>query len=146
MLSEKIEPNSSVDLEIDWKFTIPGGTPIRMGIYDSTTFFIAYWYPQIAVYDDIDGWDIIDYNGEQEMYNDFNNYDVEIEIPDKFIVWATGVLQNANEVLSDSAFRKFEKAHTSDKVINIITNDDYQTEIVFYLAEKAMFGTSKQNM
>ena len=83
-LSEKIRPNSSTEIVIDWKFTIPGGTPIRTGIYDSTTFFIAYWYPQIAVYDDIDGWDKIDFNGEQEMYNDFNNYDVEIETPDKF--------------------------------------------------------------
>ena len=126
-LSENIVPNSSVEIKIDWKFTNPGGPPIRMGIYDSTTFFIAYWYPQIAVYDDIDGWDLIDYNGEQEMYNDFNNYDVEIEIPDKFIVWATGVLQNANLVLGDSAFRKFEEAHYSDKVINIITNNEYQT-------------------
>ena len=124
-LNEKIKPNSSVDLAIDWKFRIPGGSPIRMGIYDSTTFFIAYWYPQVAVYDDIDGWDKIDFYGEQEMYNDFNNYNVKIEVPDKFVVWSTGVLQNAKEVLSESTFKKFEMAHASDTVINIITNDDY---------------------
>src|SRR3970282_1994275 len=106
-LSEKIKPISSVSIAVDWKFTIPAGSPIRMGVYDSTSFLIAYWYPQIAVYDDIDGWDKIDFNGEQEMYNDFNNYDVEIETPDKFVVWSTGVLQNAKDILSESAFNKF---------------------------------------
>src|SRR3990170_83252 len=124
-LSEMIKPISSVSIAVDWNFTIPAGSPIRMGVYDSTSFLIAYWYPQIAVYDDIDGWDKIDFNGEQEMYNDFNNYDVEIEVPDKFVVWSTGVLQNAKEVLSESTFKKFEMAHASDTVINIITNDDY---------------------
>lgn len=126
-LTEKIKPNATAEINIDWKFTIPSGLPIRMGIYDSTTFFIAYCYPQIAVYDDIDGWDKIDFNGEQEMYNDFNNYDVEIDVPDKFTMWSTGVLQNAKDILSESAFNKFETAHTSDTVINIITNDDYIT-------------------
>ncbi len=130
-LSEKIRSNSSTEIVIDWKFTIPSGSPIRFGIYDSTTFLIAYWYPQIAVYDDIDGWDKIDFNGEQEMYNDFNNYDVEVETPDKFVVWSTGVLQNAKEVLSKSILSKFERAHASDSVINIITKDDYETRNIF---------------
>ena len=130
-LSEKIKPISSVSIAVDWNFTIPAGSPIRMGVYDSTSFLIAYWYPQIAVYDDIDGWDKIDFNGEQEMYNDFNNYDVEIETPDKFVVWSTGVLQNAKDILSESAFNKFEMAHTSDTVINIITKDDYITKNIF---------------
>jgi hypothetical protein len=126
-LSDKIQPHSSVDITVDWKFTIPAGSPIRMGIYDSTSFLIAYWYPQIAVYDDIDGWDKIDFNGEQEMYNDFNNYDVEIETPDKFFVWSTGILQNAGDILCESIFNKFETAHTSDSVINIITKDDFMS-------------------
>ena len=135
-LSEKIKPNSSTEIVIDWKFTIPSGSPIRFGIYDSTTFFIAYWYPQIAVYDDIDGWDKIDFNGEQEMYNDFNNYDVEIETPDKFVIWSTGVLQNAKDILSESTLLHFERAHNSDEVVKIITSDDYKTGNQFLLNKK----------
>lgn len=123
-LSDKIKPHSSIDVTVDWKFTVPAGSPLRMGIYDSTSFLIAYWYPQIAVYDDIDGWDKIDFNGEQEMYNDFNNYDVEIETPDKFFVWSTGVLQNAKNIFGETLLNKFETAHTTDSVINIITKDD----------------------
>jgi hypothetical protein len=126
-LTEKIKPKSIIDLAVEWSFTIPSGQPLRMGIYDSTTFFIAYWYPQIAVYDDIDGWDKIDYNGEQEMYNDFNNFDVEIEVPDRFVIWSTGVLQNAKDILSESVYNKFEMAKNSDTVVKIISKDDYQT-------------------
>lgn len=130
-LEEKLKPNSSVDISADWKFKIPGGFPIRMGEYDSTTFFIAYWYPQIAVYDDIDGWDKIDFNGEQEMYNDFNNFDVKIEAPTKFSIWATGVLQNPNDILSDKVYSKFLKAKNSDEVFNIVSKDDYESNNIF---------------
>jgi len=66
------------------------------------------------------------------MYNDFNNYDVEIETPDKFVIWSTGVLQNAKDILSESALLHFERAHNSDEVVKIITIDDYKTGINFY--------------
>lgn len=134
-LDKKISPVSSVAIDIDWMYSIPGGTPIRTGLYDSTTFFIAYWYPQISVYDDIDGWDKIDFNGEQEMYNDFNNYNIEIEVPNKFGIWATGVLQNAHEVLQPDILQRIEKAQTSDEVIHVISKEDYQLENTF-LADK----------
>lgn len=130
-LDKKINPNSSVDISADWKFKIPGGFPIRMGEYDSTTFFIAYWYPQIAVYDDIDGWDKIDFNGEQEMYNDFNNFDVELELPNNYLVWATGVLQNPKDILSENVYSKFMKTKNSNEVVNIVSKDDYESNNIF---------------
>lgn len=135
-LDRKIPPASSVTIDIDWKYSIPGGAAIRTGMYDSTTFFIAYWYPQVSVYDDIDGWDKIDFNGEQEMYNDFNNYDVKIEVPNNFGIWATGVLQNSGEILHPSILQRFEKAQTSNEVINVISNDDYQIGNIFLTHEK----------
>lgn len=136
-LAEKIKPNSAVNIDIEWKYKIPGGIPIRTGMYDSTTFLIAYWYPQVAVYDDVDGWDKIDFNGEQEMYNDFNNYDVEIEIPDKFIIWSTGVLQNAEQIFSESVFNKLRLAQSSENVIKIITQADYDA------GRNLLFGRDK---
>ena len=51
-LPQAILSNSSASIEIDWRFVIPS-TRIRMGEYDSTSFFIAYWFPQVAVYDDV---------------------------------------------------------------------------------------------
>jgi hypothetical protein len=119
-------PNRFIKIEAKWNFTISRRSNIRMGTYDSTTFFIAYWYPQVAVYDDIDGWDVIPFNGEQEFYNDFNNYDVEITMPNNFLVWATGMLQNSDEVLSKDVYKKYEKALYSDSVVRIVSREDIE--------------------
>ena len=56
-LIEKLAPKSKINLSIDWEIKIPEVQSIRYGSYDSTSMFVAYWYPQISVYDDIDGWD-----------------------------------------------------------------------------------------
>jgi len=134
-LSSKLSPNSSIKLSIDWEFKIPEVSTIRFGSYDSTSMFVAYWYPQIAVYDDVDGWDRIDYAGTLEMYNDFNDYDVEFTVPSGFQVWATGDWQNADEILNQKYLDRYNLAWQSEKVINIITKDDlalndiYKTKI-----------------
>ncbi len=120
-------PKSQTLFEIEWELTIPKFSNIRMGTYDSTSFFVAYWYPQIAVYDDVYGWDEIPYTGTVEFYNDFNNYDVKISVPKNFIVWATGVLQNPQEVFSQEIFERYQRAKNSDTVIRIITLDDIET-------------------
>jgi hypothetical protein len=123
-LKDKINPKSKTSIEIDWSFEIPKTNFARMGTYDSTSFFIAYWYPQVAVYDDIDGWDYNEYTGYTEMYNDFSNFDVEITVPNGFHVWATGVWQNPDEILSNEFLKKYEQAKQSDEVVRIFTKDD----------------------
>jgi hypothetical protein len=127
MLDEPLYPSASVRLEIDWSFTIPQGSNVRMGTYDATSYYVAYWYPQVAVYDDIDGWDDIGYNGEQEMYNDFNNYDVRITMPEDFGVWATGMLQNPEAVLQSEQLSRYRAALTSDAKIKIVTPSDLES-------------------
>uniref|UniRef100_A0A832DHF3 M1 family peptidase n=1 Tax=Ignavibacterium album TaxID=591197 RepID=A0A832DHF3_9BACT len=123
-LKDKINPKSKTSIEIDWSFEIPKTNFARMGTYDSTSFFIAYWYPQVAVYDDIAGWDYNEYTGYTEMYNDFSNFDVEITVPNGFHVWATGVWQNPDEILSNEFLKKYEQAKQSDEVVRIFTKDD----------------------
>ena len=56
-LNDAILPKSNADIYLEWQFTIPKKSNVRMGTYDSASFFVAYFYPSIAVYDDIDGWD-----------------------------------------------------------------------------------------
>ena len=97
---QEIPPGEKVLINVSWSFVIAKVNTIRMGAYDSTTYFIGYWYPQIAVYDDIDSWDIIDYTGMVEFYNDFNNYDVSITVPNNMCVWGTGALKNPEIVLA----------------------------------------------
>jgi len=85
-LFEGLAPDTKINLEIKWDFIVDKNTKMRMGRYDESTYFIAYWYPQIAVYDDIDGWDVFNYSAITEYYNDFCNFDVEITMPGDFTV------------------------------------------------------------
>ena len=138
-LKKPLAPKSKIELKVNWDFTIPNKSQIRMGAYDSTSFFVAYWYPQVAVYDDIDGWDELNYTGRTEMYNDFNNYKVEITVPKGFLLWSTGVLQNPEEVYSKNIFDKREKALQSDAIVNIVDKKDYASGPVTADKEKLTY-------
>jgi hypothetical protein len=130
-LTEKIKPESKINLSIDWNVKIPPVPSVRYGSYDSTTMFIAYWYPQISVYDDIDGWDRLDYSGTLEMYNDFNNYDVTLNVPGGFHIWATGVWQNPEQILNDKYLSLYKKAWESDNVIRIFKSEDIAEKKIY---------------
>lgn len=123
-LKEFLSPKTSIQIGFEWEVSLPSESNIRMGVYDSTTAMVAYWYPQVSVYDDVDGWDEDPYTGSQEFYNDFSNYNVTIEVPNTFAVWATGVLQNAESVLSRKTFERYHKAESSEQVVNIIRKED----------------------
>lgn len=120
-----IAPKKQTEINVSWEFKVPNQNYVRMGQYDSTTFFIAYWYPQVAVYDDIDGWDMVEYTGGTEFYNDFNNFEVNITVPNNYCIWATGNLVNADEVLAPQILERYNKAQSSAQVVNIITANDY---------------------
>ena len=124
-LANTLIPEKKITLEIEWQFTLPNRSQIRMGAYPDSSFFISLWYPQISVYDDIDGWDKFSYSGNQEFYNDFKDFEVEITVPDSFLVWASGVLQNPNEILKEKYLNRYHQAHQTDTIIHIVTADDY---------------------
>ena len=120
-LEEALEPGEEVDLSLSWRYPLTTNKPVRTGVYSDSLYFIAYWYPQIAVYDDIDGWDRNWYMGQVEFYSDVNNYDVRISVPQEYLVWATGTLENASEVLHEEVYQKWHAAQTADSVIQIVT-------------------------
>lgn len=124
ILENKLIPGDSLQLEVDWEFNIPKKRWVRMGNYGNDRLFIAYWYPQIAVYDDIDGWDRIEYLGTVEYYNDFNNFNVKITTPPGFMVWATGELDNINQLYTQKVIEKYNKAKKSDEIVNIFSVSD----------------------
>lgn len=135
-LHKPIAPKTNVTFEIEWEFLIPIYSGVRMGAFDSTSYFIAYWYPQIAVYDDVDGWDNIPYGGQQEFYNDFNNYEVTITMPNNYGVWATGVLQNPEVVLTNKIYERYKKAHASNEVVKIVEEKDFSEAVYSNKKEK----------
>ena len=118
-------PRTQTTLEISWNYKVNTGSPVRTGMVDSSSYFIAYFFPKIAVYDDIDGWDTWSYNGSQEFYNDFGNYNVEVSLPKDYVVWATGERMNAEDNFSQNILDKIKTASTSDKIIHVIEEADY---------------------
>lgn len=124
ILPTKLAPQSKTELQIEWSFDFPKHTLIRMGTIDSTSLFVGQWYPQIAVYDDINRWDTKSYNGLAEFYNDFSNFEVEITVPDQFMVWATGEPQNLKDMLQPQIYSRYTEACTSDDIHHVITEED----------------------
>jgi len=129
-LEKGLLPNSELNLQLCWHYSLATETKIRTGVYENNSMFIGYWYPQISVYDDIDGWDMSSYDGLHEFYGEFSNYSVEIELPENFIVWATGKLQNPEQVLSDPIYTRYKAAIKSDKTTKLITADDIQNKML----------------
>lgn len=127
-----LAPGASVTFTVKWSYNLPQEKgSARECVCDSTTYFVAYWYPQVAVYDDLGGWASHPYNGQQEFYNDFNDYIVRVSMPAGFQVWATGEWQNAAEVLSPEFYSRWQKAHESAEVVSIFTEKDLQAGKVY---------------
>ena len=101
MISMKdfIVPSESITIEVKWNFTIPTKSDIRMGGKDSTSFFLGHWFPRIAVYDDLKGWDVNIHSGGKEFYYDIGDFEYSVKVPQGYFVWGTGLLQNAEKVL-----------------------------------------------
>ncbi len=125
-LAQPILPHSTVKLEVDWSYVAREGNVVRTGNYGAGRHFVAYFYPKVSVYDDMDGWDTADYLGIAEFYSDFNDYDVKISVPKDFVVWATGDLANPSDVLQSKYVRRLAKAKKSNTVVSIIDSFDVQ--------------------
>jgi hypothetical protein len=139
-LAQPLPPKSSLQMEISWEFTMPSSeNATRECVCDPTTFFVPYFYPEIAVYDDLHGWASTPYNGLQEFYHDFSNYELNITVPGGFQVWATGEWQNPGEILQPAFLQRWEKAHTSAEVLSIFSEAEIKSGAVLKKAKKNTF-------
>ncbi|MBO9684812.1 MAG: peptidase, partial [Flavisolibacter sp.] len=77
---QSLAHGQSIRFQIKYHYTLNKGSHNRTGQVDSNSAFIAYFFPRIAVYDDIDGWNRFPYNGSQEFYNDFCSFDAHITV------------------------------------------------------------------
>jgi hypothetical protein len=93
----------------EWKLRVPPDGAPRGG-QDGEVYFMNYWYPQMAVYDDISGWQTDQYFGTAEFYMGYANYDVSLTVPAGWLVTATGALQNPQEVLTDQTRARLDSA------------------------------------
>ena len=122
-LGKALMPRDSVKLNIAWHYRLTK-TQGRDGVIDPTTFFLAYFYPRVSVYDDYNGWDTQPHNGGLEFYNDFNDYALSVTVPKNYIVWSTGTLRNPTQVLQPNYAKKLQASFSSDSTINIVTPQD----------------------
>jgi hypothetical protein len=125
-LSKKLAPGDSITVTFNWHYDVSNESG-REGRLDTTSFFLAYFYPRIAMYDDTHGWDRMEFVEAQEFYNEFNDYEVSVAVPANFIVWGTGMLQNASELLQPAYLDKYNRSLSSDAVINVVTQKDIAT-------------------
>src|SRR2546422_10967495 len=82
---------------------------------------MGYWYPQIAVYDEVEGWPADPYQLEAEFYMDPADYDVRLTVPRGWVVGATGPLQNAAAILSPIGRDSLAAARRSGRVVRVLT-------------------------
>ena len=118
-----LPPHDSIQLSVEWHYEISLESG-REGMIDSTTYFLAYFYPRIAVYDDYNGWDRMQFMDSHEFYSDFNDYTVTVHVPKNYIVWGTGTLQEPEKLLQPTILKRFNESMTSDHVIQIATKED----------------------
>lgn len=118
-LGAPLLPHDSVSLDMAWSY-VPPLTPSdgREGREDHL-YFMGYWYPQVAVYDDVNGWVADPYLLEAEFYMDPADYDVRVTVPRGWVVGATGTLQNASSILSAGARAKLAQARKGRSVVTV---------------------------
>ncbi len=119
-LPQPLAPGASLDLELGWSFRVPPYGGGRMG-RDGLLYEIAQWYPRMAVYDDIRGWNHEPYIGAGEFYLEYGSFDVQLTVPATFLVAATGTLQNPEAVLTAAERDRLARARQSDTAMAVIT-------------------------
>ena len=128
-LPKPLYPHETLKLSFKWHYEISLESG-REGMIDSTTYFLAYFYPRVAVYDDYNGWDRMPFTDGKEFYSDFNDYIVSVTVPKNYIVWGTGTLQNPESLLQPEIAKRFKQSMTSDQVIRIATAADIASKKV----------------
>jgi hypothetical protein len=116
-----------VTIDMDFEFPIPTYGADRTGILQTQNgkiYSIAQWYPRVAVFDDIHGWNTTPYTGPGEFYLEYGDFQVEITAPASHIVVLGGELLNPQEVWTSTQLERYQNAKSSDKTIMIRNADE----------------------
>jgi Peptidase family M1 domain len=116
-----------ISVRVNYNFAIPGHGADRLGrmlAKKGEIYEIAQWYPRMCVYDDVEGWNTLPYMGLGEFYCEYGNFDYYITAPAEMIVFGSGDLQNAAEVLTAGEIKRISAAANSDKTVSIISPDE----------------------
>jgi hypothetical protein len=127
-LPQPLASGASTTFSVDWNYNINdqrkigGRTGYEFFPKDGNYLYeIAHWFPRMAAYNDVSGWQHKQFLGAGEFTLEFGNYRVSITVPDDHIVASTGVLQNPNAVLTAAQRQRFEQARTAKNPVLIVT-------------------------
>jgi len=129
-LPSPVPGHGQFTLEADWHFTVPKFVAPtrgeREGAWGDSLYQVAQWYPRVAMFDDLreGGWDRELYLGASEFYNNFGHFDVTLDLPAGWLVGASGVLQNPDQVLSSAERDRLAHVLESDSLIHVVGPDD----------------------
>jgi len=130
-LPEPLLSGQEFSLKIHWSYLINNSKLIggRTGYEPfekdgNSIYEIAQWFPRLAAFTDVTGWQHKQYLGQGEFTLEFGDYLVRITAPGDHIVAATGELQNPNEVLSDLQRERLEQARTAERPVLIVTPEE----------------------
>ena len=118
-LDKPLPAKGSVRIRMRWHYDLVGDAGWKEGAIDESTFFLAYFFPRITNYSDYNGWDYSPFTLGREFNNDFADFDVDVDVPRDYVVWATGTLQNPGDVLQPAVARKLAASFKSDEVITL---------------------------
>lgn len=129
-LPAPLAPEQSFEMRIGWTYQVNDlqrFTP-RTGyevLRDRNELYsIAQWYPRMAAYTDVNGWQNKQFLGGGEFTLEFGDFDVAITVPSDHIVAATGVLQNPKDVLTETQRQRLKKAESAKNPVLIITREE----------------------
>ncbi|MGB0851388.1 MAG: M1 family metallopeptidase, partial [Bacteroidia bacterium] len=130
-LESPLKAGQSIDINIKWWYNINDRMEIggRSGYEyfkeeDNYLYTIAQFFPRMAVYSDVTGWQNKQFLGRGEFTLPFGDYDVKLTVPSDMVVGATGEIQNTAEVLTSAQQSRLEEAKTSDKPVMIVTQEE----------------------
>lgn len=116
----------TLKLHVRYAYTVPGTWGGRTAITPSKNgeiYEIAQWYPRMAVYDDVRGWDTQPYLGS-EFYLEYGTFDYAVTVPWNWFIAGSGELLNPKDVLTATQQQRLEQARGSDKTVYIVKPDE----------------------
>jgi Peptidase family M1 domain len=119
-LAQPLAPGAVAVIDMAWHFSVPEHGADRMG-RDGSLYEIAQWYPRVAVYDDIHGWNIEPYVGQGEFYLEYGDFTYAVTVPAGYIVGGTGTLQNPEQVLTARERAQLAQAAHATQPVAIVS-------------------------
>lgn len=116
---------ATVSMNFQYKIPVEGMDRMgRLDVEDGTIYAMAQWFPQVAVFDDIEGWNVEPYLGAGEFYYNYGDFDYKITVPHDHIVVGSGELQNPRDVLSSTMRERMDQASESDSTVYIVRPEE----------------------